>query len=267
MSEINDPVSDSLAGLVAIVTGGGQGLGLGTARHLAHHGAQVFILDKAFEVAQAAAKTLPRPHLDHAAVACDVTHPQQRLDAVDTVLKRAGQIDVLVNNAGITHVQPWEEMDEQRWREVFDVNVHAVMAMSRDAGRHMLARGSGSIINIGSITTLVGFPRRGPYATAKTAVLGMTRTLAVEWAQRGVRVNAIGPGYHDTPLFRKYADMGVVDVERIRKRIPAGRLGSIDDVGRVAVFFASPLSAYVTGQFLMVDGGYTAFGAAEDASL
>ncbi len=260
-----DPVANMLKNLNIVVTGGAQGLGLGMARNFAHHGARVFILDKNIDLATTAAAGLPGS--GHLAVACDVTVAALRRAAIGEVIKVAGSIDVLVNNAGITHIQEAEEMDEEKWRDVFDVNVHGMMFMSRDVAGHMLAKGSGSIINIGSITSLVGFPRRSAYTTCKTAVIGLTRSLAIEWAQRGIRVNAIGPGYHDTDLFRKYVNNGLIDEERIRKRIPMGRLGSIDDVGRAAVFFASALSQYVTGQFIMVDGGYTAFGASEDASV
>jgi len=258
-------VANILEGLNIIVTGGAQGLGLGMARNFAHHGAKVFLLDKNITLARSAAALLPGD--GHMAVECDVTIPELRHTALSEVIKAAGNIDVLVNNAGITHIQPAEEMDEEKWREVFEVNVHGMMFMSREVAGYMLKKGSGSIINIGSITSLVGFPRRSVYTTCKTAVIGLTRSLAIEWAQRGIRVNAIGPGYHETDLFRKYVNNGLIDEERIRKRIPMGRLGSIDDVGRAAVFFASGLSRYVTGQFMMVDGGYTAFGAAEDASV
>lgn len=260
-----DPVAHILHGLNIIVTGGAQGLGLGMARNFAHHGARIFILDKNMSLAVASAKDLPGE--GHLAVECDVTNQEMRSYAVNEVIQAAGSIHVLVNNAGITHIQEAEEMNEEKWRQVFDVNVHGMMFMSREVSKHMLLKGEGSIINIGSITSLVCFPRRSAYTTCKTAVLGLTRSLAIEWAQRGIRVNAIGPGYHETTLFRKYVNNGLIDEERIRKRIPMGRLGSIDDVGRAAVFFASGLSKYITGQFIMVDGGYTAFGASEDASV
>lgn len=249
-----------------IVTGGAQGIGLGIARVCAEHGARIFLLDQQGEKAQAAAAGLPG-RAAHQGVACDVTNPADRRRAIEQVRQSSdGRIDVLVNNAGITHVQRAEEMDEKRWRDVIEVNLNAVMFMSRDVAPVMLEQRSGSIINIGSITSLVAFPGRAVYVASKTAILGLTRTLAVEWARHGVRVNAIGPGYHCTPLFEKYASRGLIDPGRIRRRIPAGRLGTVDDVGRAAVFFASRLSEYVTGQLLMVDGGYTAFGAAEDAS-
>lgn len=253
-----------LAGLTAVVTGGAQGLGYGCATWMAAAGARIAIVDKNGDGATHAAATLPGH--GHLGLVCDVTDSEGRRDAIDKAMLGLGTIDVLVNNAGITYIAPAEDTEEERWQEVFDVNVHGMMFMSRDVGRIMLKNGSGSIINIGSITSLLAMPRRAAYVTTKTAVLGLTRVLAAEWAARGLRVNAIGPGYHRTPLLQQYMDNGLVEEGNICRRIPAGRLGSIDDIGKAAVFFASSLSEYVTGQFLMVDGGYTIFGAPQDAS-
>jgi NAD(P)-dependent dehydrogenase (short-subunit alcohol dehydrogenase family) len=253
-----------LDGLNAVVTGGAQGLGLGCSRWLASAGARVFIADKNAEAAKRSAESLPGKN--HQGIFCDVRSAGDRRNLVEGIWEEAGRIDVLINNAGITYISPAEEMDEEEWRAVFEVNIHAMMLMSRDVGKRMIQQGTGSIINIGSITSLLAMPGRAAYVTTKTAVLGLTRTLAIEWAARGVRVNAIGPGYHRTPLLEKYTEEGLIDERRIRSRIPMDRLGTIDDVGKAAVFFASSLSTYVTGQFLMVDGGYTVFGAPEDAS-
>lgn len=249
---------------VALITGGAQGLGYAIAQNLAAHGARVFLLDLQAELAVNAASALPGS--GHGGVRCDVTDAGSRAEAVASVLRTAGQIDVLVNNAGIQYHAPAESIEPERWLNVFNVNVHAMMFMCQAVAPTMFAQERGSIINIGSISSLLAMPRRIAYVTTKTAVLGLTRTLAVEWAQRGIRVNAIGPGYHRTPLFEDYARRGAIDEERIRRRIPMGRLGTPDDVGKATVFFASDLSDYVTGQFLMVDGGYTVFGAPEDAS-
>lgn len=253
-----------LAGQHVIVTGGAQGLGLATAVSLSQFGARIFILDLDLPKAEAAAASLPGE--GHAAFQCDVTNADDRTKVVDEIVATYQHIDVLVNNAGIQFHTPVAELEDDDWRRLFEVNVHAMMFMSRDVGRVMLQQQSGSIINIGSISSILGMPRRSIYVTTKTAVLGLTRALAVEWASSGIRVNAIGPGYHRTPLFEEYAQRGAIDETRIRKRIPMGRLGTSEDVGKAAVFFASPLSSYVTGQFLMVDGGYTVFGAPEDAS-
>lgn len=258
------PEGELLKGKTAIVTGGAQGLGLGIAKRLSDFGARIAILDLQSEEANAAAETLSGS--GHIGLFCDITNSDARLRAIDEVISAFGKIDILINNAGIQYHAPAEEVDEARWLQIFNVNVHAMMFMCRDVGKHMLAQASGSIINIGSISSILAMPRRIPYVTTKTAVLGITRTLAVEWAGRGIRVNSIGPGYHKTPLFIEYAEHGAIDEERIIKRIPMGKLGSIEAIGDAAVFFASPLSEYVTGQHLMVDGGYTVFGAPEDAS-
>ncbi len=253
----------SLAGKNVVITGGAQGLGFGTAHALAAAGARIFIFDLQEDKAQEAVVSLPGD--GHAAFGVDITNAEAREKAVQAVQTRGSTIDILVNNAGIQYHSPAEDIDEAQWHRLFDVNLHAVMFMSRDVGRVMLAHKSGSIINVGSIASVTAMPRRGPYTTTKTAIVGLTRALAVEWAGRGVRVNAVCPGYHETALLTEYVKRGVLDVERIRKRIPMGRLGSIEDVGKAVLFFASDLSAYVTGQYLLIDGGYTSFGAPEDA--
>jgi NAD(P)-dependent dehydrogenase (short-subunit alcohol dehydrogenase family) len=249
----------------AIVTGGAQGLGLAVASRLASCGVQIFILDLQEQLAVQAAAQLPGKQ--HMGLRCDITDATERRKALSAVLAQTRHVDILVNNAGIQHHAPAEEMEETKWRQVFEVNVHAMMMMCRDVGGHMLHRKSGSIINIGSIASLLGMPRRSVYVTTKTAVLGLTRALATEWAARGVRVNAVGPGYHYTPLFEEYVQRGAIDELKIKARIPMGHMGSADDIGRAVLFFASALSKYVTGQFLMVDGGYTAYGAPEDVIL
>lgn len=261
--------TDLLAGLTAVVTGGSQGLGLATVQALASHGARIFILDLKEAQAHQAAAALPiTAHTsgEHGAFLCDVRKDQDRKAAIQTIIERSGRIDVLVNNAGIQYHAPGEAIDEEKWRDLFETNVHAVMFMSRDVAPYMLKQGSGSIINIGSLLSVLGMPRRTAYGASKTAVIGITRSLGVEWAGRGLRVNAICPGYHKTPLLQEYIDKGLVDEERIRTRIPMGRLGPMEAIGNAAVFLASPLSSYITGQYLLVDGGYSTFGAPEDAS-
>ena len=254
-----------LEGKTAIVTGGALGLGAAIGAHLAQNGCSVAILDLNEEKAKECAKGFAGSC--HLGIYCDVTAGESREVAIAKGIESYGKIDILVNNAGIQYHSKIEELEEERWQQMFQVNIDAVMFMSRDVGKHMLQQGNGSIINIGSISSNLSMPRRIPYVTTKTAVLGLTRTIAVEWAQRGIRANAIGPGYHETPLLLRQVAEGALDIERIRKKIPMGRIGSPDDIGKAAVFFASDLSAYVTGQFLMVDGGYTTFGAPEDACI
>ncbi len=254
-----------LEGMNAIITGGAQGLGLAIAQRMAECGARIFILDLQTEKAQQVAATLPGA--GHAAFHCDITNDGQRAEAVETIAQIGQHIDVLVNNAGIQYHSPAEDIEKDKWYRLFEVNLHAVLFMSQAVGRLMLRQGKGSIINLGSVASVVGMPHRAPYVTAKTAILGLTRTLAVEWAQRGVRVNAICPGYFATPLLMNYIDRGEIDERQILRRIPMGRLGPMDAVGDAAVFLASPLSDYITGHHLLIDGGWTAFGAPEDASI
>lgn len=248
---------------IAIVTGGAQGLGAAIGENFSLHGCKVAIFDLEEEKAKLKADSLTGS--GHIGVKCDVTDSAAREKAINLVMETYGKIDILVNNAGIQYHSRIEDLDEEKWRNVFKVNVDAMMFMSRDVGKIMLLQGYGSIINIGSISSILSMPKRISYVTTKTAVIGLTRTLAIEWAQRGIRANAIGPGYHKTPLFQEYVDKGAIDGERVRKCIPKGVMGTPDDIGKAAVFFASDLSDYVTGQFLMVDGGYTIFGAPEDA--
>jgi NAD(P)-dependent dehydrogenase (short-subunit alcohol dehydrogenase family) len=253
-----------LAGMNAIITGGAQGLGLTIARRMAECGACVFLLDIQAEKVKEAAASLPGER--HTGFYCDITDDVQREDTVASIEERAGHIDILVNNAGIQYHGPAESIEKAKWYKVLDLDLNAVLFMSQVVGRVMLRQGTGSIINIGSIASVIAMPRRVAYITAKTAVLGLTRTLAVEWAQRGVRVNAICPGYFATRLLLDYIERGEIDERQILRRIPMGKLGSVDAVGDAAVFLASPLADYITGHHLMVDGGWTAFGAPEDAS-
>lgn len=244
---------------IAIVTGGAQGLGFSTAQCLALHGAKVAIFDLDRQKAEQQASVLPGT--GHIGLLCDVTDSRQRLKAIDTVLKIYGTIDILVNNAGLQYHAEGDEMPENRWVQVVNVNLNAVMFMCRDVSHTMIQNKKGSIINIGSIASFQAMPGRSVYTATKTAVLGLGRNLAVDWGKYNIRVNTICPGYHDTPLFRLYVENGKLNPKTIKSRIPMKRLGEPDDIGKAIVFFASGLSEYITGQAIMVDGGYTVYGA------
>ncbi len=252
-----------LDGVRAVVTGGGQGLGHSIAARFAACGATVAILDRDGPLAGQAAAALPGG--GHLGLAADVTVAAEREEAVGEAIDRLGGLDVLVNNAGIQLHAPAEDITAEQWEKVLSVNLTAALMMSQLAARHLIARGSGgSIVNIGSLGSLLAMPRRTIYGTSKTAVLGLTRHLAVDWARHAIRVNAVCPGYHRTPLYEDYVRRGAIDEDRILNRIPMRRLGAPDDVADAAVFLASPLSSYLTGQALTVDGGYSVYGAAED---
>jgi NAD(P)-dependent dehydrogenase (short-subunit alcohol dehydrogenase family) len=253
-----------LQGANAIITGGVQGLGYAIARRFAECGARLFLFDLQGEKAEEAARQLPGQN--HVAIQCDITDPAQREQAIGRTVGIGQRIDILVNNAGIQYHSPLENIEADKWYRLVEVNLNAILFMSQAVGKVMISQHSGCIINISSIAGLVGMPRHAPYVTAKTGLLGLTRALAVEWAGHGIRANAICPGYFATPMLQEYIERGMISEREIVRHIPMGKLGSLDAVGDGAVFLASPLAEYITGYTLVIDGGWTAFGAPEDAS-
>lgn len=248
-----------LKGKMALVTGGSQGLGLASAQQLALHGARVGILDLDLEKAESVLASLEGN--GHRAYRCDVTAAEERERAISEAQHEFGRIDILVNNAGIQYHSDAESMDEAEWNRVVNVNLNAVMFISSFCARYMIAQKAGAIVNIGSISSFFGMPRRSVYVATKTAILGLTRALATEWGCHHIRVNAVCPGYHQTPLYKEYVDNGTLKPEKIIARIPMKRLGLPEDVGKAVVMLCSPLADYITGQAIMVDGGYTIYGA------
>lgn len=245
-------------GAVALVTGAGRGLGAAIARRLADAGARVVVSDIDLDRAESLADDLPGGAL---AVTLDVTDPASVESAVDEIRERAEEPSVLINNAGIARVGPSERVEWEDWAVVLDTNLNGVFRVTQAVAPGMLRHGAGAIVNIGSANSVFGSPGRAAYSAAKTGVVGLTRALAVEWAARGIRVNAVLPGYIDTRLLRAGFDRGVIEEEYLVGRIPAAQLGSAAQVGSVVTFLASPAAAYVTGQALAVDGGFTVNGA------
>jgi 2-deoxy-D-gluconate 3-dehydrogenase len=173
---------------------------------------------------------------------------------VDRTLERFGRIDVVVNNAGIAPAAAFVDMPLQRWAEVFAVNVFAPVALARAAGRHLLAQGSGKVINVASTSGLRGKPTLAAYSSSKGAMLRFTEALAGEWARHGIQVNAIAPGAFATDAQRAVLDSPEILARRLRK-IPAGRMGAVEEIGPLACFLASPCSDFVTGAVYVIDGG------------
>ena len=188
-----------------------------------------------------------------------------RSDDVRRLAREAGAAlggapDVLVNNAGQPRVAPSEELSEADYRDTLDLNLNGYFVLSQDVGRGMLARGSGTIINISSIFGLVAVPQRLAYCVSKAALNMMTKVLAIEWAGRGVRVNAIAPGYVETEFIGGLIARGVLDPTTLARRTPMGRLGSSDEIAEAALFLAGPGASFITGEVLTVDGGWSSYG-------
>ena len=230
---------------VVAVTGGLQGIGAAIVEAFASRGDRVAVLD----VAEGA----PYP--------CDVARLADVERAIAAAEADLGPLDVLVNNAGFTAIGPSEDFPEELWQRSLDVMTSGVFFCSRVAGKRMLARGRGSIINISSINATEAFPQRLAYCAAKAAVESMTRVLAIEWADRGVRVNAIAPGVIRTEMVQRAIAEGHVTEELYTQRTPLRRLGSPAEIARAALYLADGGEAsFVTGTTIVVDGGWTAYG-------
>jgi NAD(P)-dependent dehydrogenase (short-subunit alcohol dehydrogenase family) len=238
--------SFSLHGLNALVIGGSSGIGSALAAGLLEAGARVAIAGRTQSKVEAVTQRLRES---------DAT----KLDAfLDQAIAELGRIDILVPCQGITVLKPAEDFTASDYDTIMGTNMRSVFFSCTRVGRHMLARGSGAIINIGSMAAHRGFPRSAVYAVSKHGVVGLTKTLAAEWAPRGVRVNAISPGFFPTELTRQA--MSEERRESALRRTPMGRFGALEELVGTAVYLASPASAFVTGVVINVDGGYLASG-------
>lgn len=240
---------------VAFVTGAGRGIGRRVALTLAERGYAVAAND--LDSPERTLDELKGAGAEALSVTGDVSDEGAVRGMVEAVMDRFGRVDVLVNNAGISLIMPAEETATADWRRVIEVNLTGPFLTCREFGRQMLERGSGSIVNVSSVAGLLGVADRAAYNASKHGLVGLTRTLAAEWGGRGVRVNAVCPGWVKTEMDLEYqADDGYTD-EDIEGRVPMGRFARPEDVARAVAFLANPeQSAYINGHTLSVDGGW-----------
>ncbi|MDO6693331.1 2-dehydro-3-deoxy-D-gluconate 5-dehydrogenase KduD [Aliiglaciecola sp. 3_MG-2023] len=247
-----------LSGKVALVTGASRGLGRAIALGLAQAGADIIaVASKKENVAETVAEIEKLGTSNVVALGCEQDKPEQVKQLVDDAIAAFGKVDILVNNAGTIRRAPAEDFSDEDWDLVMEANINGVFRLSRGIGKHMLANGSGKIINIASLLSFSGGITVPAYSASKGAVMQLTKALANEWAAKGLNVNAIAPGYFATDNTSALR----ADKERndsISARIPAGRWGQPEDLAGAAIFLASSASDYVNGHTLLVDGGWMA---------
>lgn len=249
-----------LAGSVAIVTGSSDGIGLATARRLAELGAAVVVNSRSQERAETVARSLCDDGLRATAVGADLGSPAGVERLIAGTLAAYGTVDVLVNNAGMPSVAPAEELSLEAWRAVLELNLTAPFLCAQAAGRIMLAKGKGVIVNVGSVFSGLGMPGRVAYSVSKHGLDGLTQTLGVEWGPRGVRVVSVNAGYTATALVQTAMASGRFSDEDIARRTPLGRLAAPVEIANAIAFVVSDEASFVNATQLYVDGGWTGYG-------
>ncbi|MDT1064204.1 SDR family NAD(P)-dependent oxidoreductase [Paracoccus sp. CPCC 101403] len=247
---------------MALVTGGADGVGLATALRFRKAGIAVAIAD----IDQGKAQARVDEGAADFAVRCDVSEEASVKAAIAALDERFGRLDAVVNNAGVGSAhKPTLEQEAAEFTRVLEVHLRGTFLMSRETIPLMLRSGGGAIVNISSIAGVVGLPRRNAYGAAKAGISQMTKSMACEFASRGIRVNAVAPGFIATALVTRLRDEGFVDFSRLFSRTPMGRLGEPAEIAEVIHFLCSPAASFVTGAVLSVDGGWSAFGDAGPA--
>jgi 3-oxoacyl-[acyl-carrier protein] reductase len=242
-----------LSGKVAVVTGAAQGIGREIALSLAENGARVIVTDVTDQVFDVV-KEIEALGGEGLAIKCDVTDPAEGKDVVSEVLGKYGRVDIVVNNAGIYPARAFTEMTEEEWDRVLRINLRGTFHCTKAALPTMIKQRYGKIINISSIAgSVVGFQNLVHYFASKAGIVGFTRSLALEVAQYGININAVAPGPIETPGTKT----NEIVYEQTRKAIPLNRWGLPKDVANLVVFLASDDSSFITGQCIVVDGGYT----------
>jgi NAD(P)-dependent dehydrogenase (short-subunit alcohol dehydrogenase family) len=249
---------------VALITGAADGIGWATAQAFAEAGYRVSLVDINAASAESRAGELGP---GHAAFGCDVSSEQDVLRTFEKLKQQFGRLDALVNNAGVgsPHL-PTVEQTVESFERILRIHLTGTFLFSREAYGMMAPRKTGSIVNISSIAGILGMPKRNAYGAAKAGIATMTKSMACEWAGSGIRVNAVAPGFVATALVKKLESDGFIDMPRLQRRTPMGRLAQPSEIASAIYFLSSIAASYITGAVLSVDGGWAAFGDAGHAS-
>jgi NAD(P)-dependent dehydrogenase (short-subunit alcohol dehydrogenase family) len=237
---------------LALVTGGGSGIGLAIARKFTENGIRTIILGRNREKLMSAKKTLG-PLCEE--IRFDLDQLSALPGLVDDIVNRLGQVTILVNNAGVNLKKEFTDVTDDEFQQIMLTNVNAVFALSREVVKKMLESGYGSIINISSMASRYGIPKVTAYTASKSAIEGMTRSMAVDLSPQGIRVNCIAPGFIETDMSSKALQSDQKRMQKVLSRTPMGILGKPEDIAEAALFFATDASRFITGVVLPVDGG------------
>jgi 3-oxoacyl-[acyl-carrier protein] reductase len=237
---------------VALITGGARGIGKSIAERLHAGGANIAVVDVNVDAAKATAAELSAKGAKCIGFECNVTKAEQCDAAVETVIKEFGKLDILINNAGITQDGLLIRMTDEQWDNVITINLTGAFKMLRAVARPMMKARTGSIVNIASVVALIGNPGQANYCSSKAGLLGLTKSTARELASRGIRVNAVAPGFIQTAMTDKLSEE---QRKKLAEQIPLGKLGTPADVAATVAFLASDDAAYITGQCISICGG------------
>lgn len=242
---------------VVIITGAGSGIGEGLALVFSREEAIVVLVGRTKEKLNKVKKRIDMQGGRSIVQLCDISQEKQVLNAVNNIFKKLKRIDILINDAGIlSSLSKAEELTQKDWKKALSINLTGTFLFSKYCGRRMIKQKAGKIVNISSLHAFATYPLRTDYSVSKTAVSGLTRSLALEWGKYGINVNCIAPGQVRTKAVQSIIDAGKLDIKKIEGRTPLGKIAEIEDIIGPVCFLASDESRHITGQTLIIDGGY-----------